>query len=541
MNTRTIVLILALLTLISTATGGYLYYHSIQKAAVKGIDSNFAQATEDLKDNIIRAIAINQSQVKAMSLLVRIQKALLNQEQETLSQANRALDDFAEGFALDVCYLMDSSGKPIASSNRNDQDSFVGHNYSFRPYFTEAIKGKPVIYMALGLTSGSRGIFVSHPVYSAAGGQPIGVVVIKASARELDKALSRNKKGISLLIHSSGIIFASNQENLILKLFSKPSPEELLRIAKTEQFGKGPWNWSGFEEKADKKVVDSSGEIYLIQEVGLADCPGWKIVSLYSVRAIYGNINPFVGKAGYVAIPLCLLFVGAVIVLYVMAQRDITERKRAEESLKETTAFLNTLLNAIPAPIFYKDTDGRYIGFNKSFEEFFGKTKQELVGKSVFDISPRELAEVYHAKDLGLLHNPGTQVYDFQVKDTRGVVRDVVFHKSTFCDSQGEVLGLIGAILDITERKRMEQEKANLIIELQKSLSEIKQLSRILPICASCKKIRDDEGYWKEVETYISDHSEAQFSHGICPDCIRKLYPEIADEMFGHSEKDKKK
>ena len=541
MNTRTIVLILALLTLISTATGGYLYYHSIQKAAIKETDKEIVERTEDLKNDIVWLITANLNQVKAMSLLERIQKALVNQDQATLSAANKALDDFAEGFALDVCYLMDSSGKTIASSNRNDQDSFVGHNYSFRPYFTEAIKGKPVIYMALGLTSGSRGIFVSHPVYSAAGGQPIGVVVIKASARELDKALSRNKKGISLLIHSSGIIFASNQENLILKLFSKPSPEELLRIAKTEQFGKGPWNWSGFEEKADKKVVDSSGEIYLIQEVGLADCPGWKIVSLYSVRAIYGNINPFVGKAGYVAIPLCLLFVGAVIVLYVMAQRDITERKRAEESLKETTAFLNTLLNAIPAPIFYKDTDGRYIGFNKSFEEFFGKTKQELVGKSVFDISPRELAEVYHAKDLGLLHNPGTQVYDFQVKDTRGVVRDVVFHKSTFCDSQGEVLGLIGAILDITERKRMEQEKANLIIELQKSLSEIKQLSRILPICASCKKIRDDEGYWKEVETYISDHSEAQFSHGICPDCIRKLYPEIADEMFGHSEKDKKK
>ena len=94
---------------------------------------------------------------------------------------------------------------------------------------------------------------------------------------------------------------------------------------------------------------------------------------------------------------------------------------------------------------------------------------------------------------------------------------------------------------DISERERVEKEKESLIIQLQQSLSEIKQLSRILPICASCKKIRDDEGYWKEVETYISDHSEAQFSHGICPDCMRKLYPEIADEMFGHSEKDEKK
>ena len=153
MNTRIIVLILALFSLISTATGGYLYYHSAQKSAVKETERGLAQATEDLKDNIVEIITLNQNQVKAMSLLERIQKALPNQDQATLSQANRALDAFAEGFALDVCYLMDSSGKTIASSNRKSQDSFVGHNYSFRPYFTDAIKGKPGIYFAVEETS----------------------------------------------------------------------------------------------------------------------------------------------------------------------------------------------------------------------------------------------------------------------------------------------------------------------------------------------------------------------------------------------------
>ncbi|MCG6535368.1 MAG: PAS domain S-box protein, partial [Syntrophales bacterium LBB04] len=245
-------------------------------------------------------------------------------------------------------------------------------------------------------------------------------------------------------------------------------------------------------------------------------------------RHILANAAPFFDEKG--------AKLGAVAVMH-----DITERKRAEESLKETTAFLNTLLNAIPAPIFYKDTNGRYIGFNKSYEEFYGKTQQELVGKTVFDIAPRDLAEVYHAKDNELFDNPGTQVYDFQVKDTHGVVHDVVFHKSTFCDSQGQVLGLIGVILDITERKRLEEQKSNLIIELQNALSEVKKLSGFLPICASCKKIRDDRGYWNEVERYIGDHSEAQFSHGICPDCMRKLYPEIADEVLARLEKAEEK
>jgi PAS domain S-box-containing protein len=139
-----------------------------------------------------------------------------------------------------------------------------------------------------------------------------------------------------------------------------------------------------------------------------------------------------------------------------MTATDISERKRLDDALEQTNAFLNTLLNAIPVPIFYKDTDGRYTGFNKLYEEFFGKTHQELVGKSVFDIAPRDLAEIYHAKDLELFHNPGTQVYNSKVKDAFGAVHDVVFHKSTFSDSQGHILGLIGAILDITERKRLE-------------------------------------------------------------------------------------
>ena len=153
MNTRIIVLILALLTLIATATGVYVYYHSLQKAAVKGIDSNFAQATEELKQDIVELISVGQKEVRTLSWFEQIQRALLNQDPATLSQANTVLDNFAEGLALDVCYLMDTSGKTIASSNSNDQDSFVGHNYSFRPYFTDAIKGKPGIYFAVEETS----------------------------------------------------------------------------------------------------------------------------------------------------------------------------------------------------------------------------------------------------------------------------------------------------------------------------------------------------------------------------------------------------
>jgi hypothetical protein len=75
--------------------------------------------------------------------------------------------------------------------------------------------------------------------------------------------------------------------------------------------------------------------------------------------------------------------------------------------------------------------------------------------------------------------------------------------------------------------KQTDEEKSEAIIELHKALKEVKTLSGFLPICASCKKIRDDKGYWNQIEAYISEHSEAEFSHGICPECAQKIYPDI--------------
>lgn len=79
-------------------------------------------------------------------------------------------------------------------------------------------------------------------------------------------------------------------------------------------------------------------------------------------------------------------------------------------------------------------------------------------------------------------------------------------------------------------------ERKKLILELHEALANVKKLSGMLPICASCKKIRDDKGYWTQVETYIRDHSEAEFTHGICPECTKKLYPELYEEIFKKEE-----
>jgi len=86
---------------------------------------------------------------------------------------------------------------------------------------------------------------------------------------------------------------------------------------------------------------------------------------------------------------------------------------------------------------------------------------------------------------------------------------------------------LLAYVRDITERKMAEAERENLIRNLQQMLEEVKTLRGFLPICANCKNIRTDEGYWLQLEHYISTHTNIQFSHGICPDCMKKLYSDF--------------
>jgi len=90
---------------------------------------------------------------------------------------------------------------------------------------------------------------------------------------------------------------------------------------------------------------------------------------------------------------------------------------------------------------------------------------------------------------------------------------------------------VLSLMTDITYRKNMEEEREKMISELQKALAEVKTLSGLLPICASCKKIRDDSGYWNQIEEYIKAHSEAEFSHSLCPDCVKKLYPDLYSKI----------
>ncbi len=152
--------------------------------------------------------------------------------------------------------------------------------------------------------------------------------------------------------------------------------------------------------------------------------------------------------------------------------RDNTAQKRAEEALRERDIFLTNLLDTLPIPVFYKDQEGRYLGLNKAFMTFLGKSREQLLGKTVFEVNPTELAAVFHAKDLELMERRGLQQYEAQVMDASGVMRDVIFYKATLTTSQGDLNGLVGAILDITERKQAQEVLSRSHEELERRVTE---------------------------------------------------------------------
>jgi len=102
--------------------------------------------------------------------------------------------------------------------------------------------------------------------------------------------------------------------------------------------------------------------------------------------------------------------------------------------------------------------------------------------------------------------------------------------KSYEVDKDGVPHRVVGVHIDINRRKRTEIEKEKLIERLKRSLDEIKQLQELVPICSHCKRIRDDNGYWQQVDKYISDNSHIKFTHGLCPDCLEKYYEELLND-----------
>jgi len=210
-------------------------------------------------------------------------------------------------------------------------------------------------------------------------------------------------------------------------------------------------------------------------------------------------------------------------------QKEIFERERTEAVLKESEEKYNQFFKTSRDCVFITSKNGKIVDINDAAVELLGySSREELLQMKIPFVYANEEERVKHIKvasECGY-----TKEYPLDLRRKDGSIRHVLITAVSRCDADGKTIGFQGTIRDVTERRRIEEERERLILKLQDAIFQVKALSGLLPICASCKKIRDDKGYWNQIEAYIKDHSEAEFSHSICPDCAKKLYPEFYDE-----------
>lgn len=170
--------------------------------------------------------------------------------------------------------------------------------------------------------------------------------------------------------------------------------------------------------------------------------------------------------------------------------------------------------------------DGTFSYVNKAWRQALGYSPEEVKKLNLFDII--DPGEKDHCQHLFKLLTAGQELEEietvFLAKDGR---RFPVAGKVNCKFVDGRPTITRGIFRDISARKKDEAERERLISELQEALSKVKTLRGMLPICSLCKKIRDDQGYWQRIESYITHHSNADFSHGICPNCAVEKYPEL--------------
>jgi PAS domain S-box-containing protein len=178
------------------------------------------------------------------------------------------------------------------------------------------------------------------------------------------------------------------------------------------------------------------------------------------------------------------------------------------------------------------DRTGRFTLFNQIARNFYGWTEATLRLDPESEIFPIYLPDGQTAmkKEERPLYRAlqGEQVRDSEciLKSKQCEARYHLVNASPLVNPAGERWGGIAVFTDITERKQAAEAQAALLAELQQALKENKTLRGLIPICAHCKKIRDDTGFWQQVDVYVRAHTEAEFTHSICPPCSEKLYAE---------------
>ncbi|MCF8085848.1 MAG: PAS domain-containing protein [Desulfohalobiaceae bacterium] len=475
MKLRRILILFAVQTVILVCIGGYLYYDAMKDAALEEATRRCRTIATNLIRDLHGYLTRFEQPVRTLAGMEELQEALLrDSDPGALRRANRMLDRFTSSFGVNTCYLMNKQGRTIASSNRNEPDSFVGENFGFRPYFQHAISGRPDVYLALGTTSGERGAYSSYPVYSGKTGEILGVAVMKASVEYVESKLLSVDKGAFLVRDPNGIIFISNRQDWLFKSTAKLPEQKRRQIRDSQQFGNGPWPWIEWDIGGDR-IQGPQGEAYLAYTRNLPNFPGWELVYMRSKQSILSTVQrPLVRILGPLVAGLCLLIGLYVFFLYTRASKELTRRRKAEDDLRRSERNYRYLYHNTPAMLHSIDTNYRLVQVSDFWLEATGYTRDEVLGHNLTDFFTPESKEHAEQTIFPYFFRTGfcrDVPYKLIRKDGSGM--DILLTCNAIRDDSGEISRSLAISVDVTQRKR-EQE------ELQRAKEKLDQYSREL-------------------------------------------------------------
>lgn len=205
--------------------------------------------------------------------------------------------------------------------------------------------------------------------------------------------------------------------------------------------------------------------------------------------------------------------------------RDVTERLRAQKALTASELELRRVWEGSFDGMRVVDGQGTILMVNEAYCTMIGKGRGELVGESLSIVNvesqQRHILETYQERFSSGMIEPRAE-REMKLWDGRSVWFEL---SSSYIEIEGKPRRVLSIFRDVNERKRAEQERETLFSELKSALENVKTLGGLVPICAHCKKIRDDKGYWNQLEKYIVEHTDAKLTHGICPDCAKLYFP----------------
>ena len=506
MRLRHILLILSLLAVVSAFTGGYLYYSSIKDAALKEAERQAVARLELITKNLSSYLSSNIKVVRALAGMDELLEILVRPSPVAQQKANEILDLYKAALHVDVCYLMNYKGNTIASSNRNAPDSFVGRNFAFRPYFQEAFHKAPATYLALGTTSGKRGVYHSYPIFEKGEDTPIGLVVIKGSIELIEKELALLGEEIVLVVDPRGVVFISNIDRWLFRVVWEIPSEEKEIIANSRQFGSGPWDWIGMKPQGDNYAVDAAGAAYQMfqADVDTENYPGWKVIHLRSLRTISKSISdPLFRITGPVVMALCLLVGTCAFFLYRKASGEIAHRKSIEKALRDSETRYRTLYHNTPAMLHSIDTSGRLVSVSDYWAEVLGYHRAAVIGKNLTEfLSPDSRRYAENEVFPQFFQTGFCKDIPYQFVKKNGEKVDILLSAIAERDAGGNIKRTLAVSIDVTERKRAEEalrlakeELSQYSKDLERQVEiRTREISSILKYTPAVVYIKDTEG-----------------------------------------------